>query len=117
MRTFEEPIYNSDSDEWQSNIVETPDRDDDEYELEHNRVKTNKKRLKSILKETVVQDDRLPNWILYAIYTALYSGPNMVMHINRVRGMIHRWMEVTTYQDLVDAEIIDTDLIIHNYYN
>jgi len=117
MRTFGDPYYNSDNDNWKADIHEVSTRDeDDEYQQEHERVNNNLANIETILDETISVDST-PNWVIFAVYVALYSRPNKTMHINRVRGMIHSWLEVTTYRDLVEAEIIDIDQIIHNYHN
>lgn len=57
------------------------------------------------------------NWLVFKVYYMLYSAPlwNKEVHINRVRPMIETWLENTTYEQLVEAQIITEQDIIENY--
>ena len=57
------------------------------------------------------------NWLVFKVYYMLYSAPlwDKEVHINRVRPMIETWLENTTYEQLVEAQIITEQDIIENY--
>jgi hypothetical protein len=104
MRTFGEPIYNSDLDEWQGNIIDTSDRDDDgEYEMVASEF-----------------NDRLQNkaipfpWVIQNFYSYLYDNKDITVHPNRVCNQLYEMIAVVTWQDLVDMQIV-TESELFNY--
>ena len=103
MRTFGEPIYNSDLDEWQSNIVYTPDRNDDEYEMVASELN---KRL---------QNKAIPfPWVIAKFYSYLYDNKDITVHPNRVCSQLYDMIAVVTWQDLIDMQIV-TETELFNY--
>jgi hypothetical protein len=104
MRTFGEPTYNSDLDEWQTNIVYTPDRDDDgEYEM-----------MASELNERL-QNKAIPfPWVIEKFYDFLYTGKDIEVHPNRVCSQLYDMIAVVTWQDLIDMQIV-TESELFNY--
>jgi hypothetical protein len=104
MRTFGEPSYNSDLDEWQTNIVYTPDRDDDvEYEM-----------MASKLNERL-QNKAIPfPWVIVKFYDFLYIGKDVTVHPNRVCSQLYDMIAAVTWQDLIDMQII-TESELFNY--
>ena len=57
------------------------------------------------------------NWLVFKVYYMLYAHPawDQEVHINRVRPMIETWLANTTYEELVEAQIITEQDIIENY--
>jgi hypothetical protein len=103
MRTFGEPTYNSDLDEWQGNIIDTPDRDDEEYEI-----------MASELNERL-QNKAIPfPWVIAKFYDFLYTGKDVVVHPNRVCSQFYDMIAVVTWQDLIDMQIV-TETELFNY--
>jgi hypothetical protein len=100
MRTFGEPTYNSDLDQWQGNIINTPDHNDDEYEM-----------VASELNERL-QDKAIPfPWVIAKFYDFLYTGKDIEVHPNRVCGQLYDMIAVVTWQDLIDMQIVtETDV-------
>jgi hypothetical protein len=104
MRTFGEPSYNSDLDEWQGNIIDTLDRDDDgEYEI-----------VASELNERL-QNKAIPfPWVIANFYSYLYDGKDVTVHPNRVCSQLYDMIAVVTWQDLIDMQIV-TETELFNY--
>jgi hypothetical protein len=104
MRTFGEPTYNSDIDEWQGNIVYTPDYNDDEqYEM-----------MASELNDKL-QSKAIPfPWVIEKFYGYLYDGKDITVHPNRVCSPLYDMIATVTWQDLVDMQII-TETQIFDY--
>jgi hypothetical protein len=103
MRTFGEPTYNSDIDEWQGNIVYTPDHNDDEYEMMASKLNDK------------LQDKAIPfPWIIEKFYSYLYDGKNITVHPNRVCSQLYDMIAAVTWQELIDMQII-TESELFNY--
>jgi hypothetical protein len=103
MRTFGEPSYNSDLDEWQGNIIDTPDRNDEEYEI-----------MASEPNERL-QNKAIPfPWVIAKFYDFLYTGKDIEVHPNRVCSQLYDMIAVVTWQDLIDMQII-TETELFNY--
>ena len=81
---------------------------------EHERREQIKEQMPEILKKKAKYGI---NWLVFKVYYMLYSAPlwNKEVHINRVRPMIETWLENTTYEQLVEAQIITEQDIIENY--
>jgi hypothetical protein len=104
MRAFGEPSYNSDLDEWQGNIIDTPDRnDDEEYEI-----------MASELNERL-QNKAIPfPWVIANFYSYLYDNKDITVHPNRVCSQLYDMIAVVTWQDLIDMQIV-TETELFNY--
>jgi hypothetical protein len=104
MRTFGEPSYNSDLDEWQGNIIDTLDRDDDgEYEIMASKLNDK------------LQNKAIPfPWVIANFYSYLYDGKDVVVHPNRVCSQLYDMIAVVTWQDLIDMQIV-TETELFNY--
>jgi hypothetical protein len=104
MRTFGEPTYNSDTDEWQSNIIHTEDRNADEH-YEITAFEFNEK----------LQDKAIPfPWVIQNFYNCLYNGKDITVHPNRVCGQLYDMIATATWQDLIDMQIV-TETEVFSY--
>jgi hypothetical protein len=95
-----------------TDLLHEPEDAYDYMTHEQDRINKVKELLPEILKK---QAKYGINWLVFKVYYMLYAKPNMEMHINRVRPMIETWLENTTYEQLVEANIITEQDIINNY--
>ena len=77
--------------------------------------KMHKKYVKNNLEKILLEIAGSKYWLIMKVYVFMYAKPNYTMHLNRVRGMISTWLENTTYEQLVEAQIITEQDIIENY--
>jgi hypothetical protein len=112
MRTFGEPTYNSDLDQWESNIVNIPERDEDYHEQYEDDAQY--EAVDSKFSEKL-QDKAIPfPWLIAKFYDFLYTGKNIEVHPNRVCSQFYDMIAVVTWQDLIDMMIItETDAFKH----
>ena len=73
-------------------------------------------RSMEFIKDETVDSEGYDNWIIMKVYMFMYAKPNYTMHLNRVRGIIQNWLSITTYRELLEAQIITEEDIINHYY-
>lgn len=78
-------------------------------------MKMHKQNVKNNLDKILPEIAGAKSWLIMQVYVFMYAKPNYTMHLNRVRGMIETWLENTTYEQLVEAQIITEQDIIENY--
>jgi hypothetical protein len=95
-------------------LYQDPEDNFDYMYQEGDRKKQVKEQMPEILKKKAKYGI---NWLVFKVYYMLYSAPlwDKEVHMNRVRGMIETWLENTTYEQLVEANIITEQDIIDNY--
>jgi len=89
----------------------------DYYVQEQEHREMIKGQLENIYDEYVINpsDKYKQEWVIMKLYTFMYAKPNMTMHLNRVKGMLEMWLEITKYRALIEAKIISDEDIISNY--
>lgn len=78
-------------------------------------MKMHKQNVKNNLDKILPEIAGSKYWLIMQVYIFMYAKPNMEMHLNRVRPMIETWLANTTYEQLVEAQIITEQDIIENY--
>jgi hypothetical protein len=112
MRTFGEPTYNSDLDQWESNIVNIPERDEDYHEQYEDDAQYEAVASKFSEK---LQDKAIPfPWLVNQFYSYLYDNKDITIHPNRIYPQLSTIIRTLTWQDLIDMMIItETDAFKH----
>lgn len=112
MRTFGEPYYDSDNDEWKADIINVQDRDEDYHEQYEDDFQY--EATASQLNERLAYKAIPFMWVVAKFYDFLYIGKDIEIHPNRVYSQLYNMISAVTWQDLIDMQIVTETEIFKN---